>query len=122
MIETVRDAKAGDRDSRSCSRDGDAKARSPWSRIIPIGRPSASIDEALIDRLDELDPQHPGASDRASLVARLGRLASLEAPGTDARAAKNHWVALRKLGEIIALLGQAARFFRKNAGPASSVH
>ena len=37
--------------------------------------------KTLVDRLDELDAQDPGASDRAGLVARLDRAGQPQAPG-----------------------------------------
>ena len=40
-------------------------------------------------------------------------LASLRRQQADARAAGNDWVTLRKLGEIMRLLGQGARYHRK---------
>ena len=39
----------------------------------------------------------------------------------ESRAAHHDWLTLRELGEIIAMLGQAARYYRKSSG-AANVH
>ena len=81
-----------------------------------------SIDEALIERLDELTRRTQDQAVAQAWSVDWAALAGLRRQAADARAAKNLWVSLRKIAEIISLLGQAARFFRKSAGPASSVH
>jgi PPM family protein phosphatase len=79
------------------------------------------ISETLVDRLDELTHNIHDQAVAQAWSLDWAALATLRRQCADARAAKNHWVSLRKGGEIISVLGQAARFFRKNAGPASSV-
>jgi hypothetical protein len=81
-----------------------------------------SIDEALIERLDELTRRTQDQAVAQAWSVDWAALAGLRRQAADARAAKNLWVSLRKIAEIISLLGQAARYFRKSAGPASSVH
>jgi len=79
------------------------------------------INAALIDRLDEITRNIYEQAVAQAWSIDWAALATLRRQATEARTAKNHWVSLRKLGEIISVLGQAARFFRKNAGPPSSV-
>ena len=121
MIATIADATAGDLVSPSWSRGDDASVAFAWSKIILIEPSECPIDEALIDRLDELTRNVQEQAVAQAWSLDWAALASLRRQVADARAAKNQWVSLRKIGEIIALLGQAARFFRKNAGPASSL-
>jgi PPM family protein phosphatase len=78
------------------------------------------IDDAMIDRLDELTRNIQEQAVAQAWSLDWAALAGLRRQAADARAAKNRWVSLRKLAEIISLLGQAARFFRKTAGPAPS--
>jgi hypothetical protein len=80
------------------------------------------INEALIDRLDELARNIYDQAVAQAWSLDWAALATLRRQAADARAAKNVWVSLRKAGEIISVLGQAARFFRKNAGPAAPEH
>jgi serine/threonine protein phosphatase PrpC len=80
------------------------------------------INEALVDRLDELTRNIQEQAVAQAWSLDWAALATVRRQATDARTAKNHWVSLRKVGEIISMLGQAARFFRKNAGSASSEH
>lgn len=77
------------------------------------------INEALIDRLDELTRNIQEQAVAQAWSLDWAALATLRRQAADARTAKNHWVSLRKAGETISLLGQAARFFRKNAGAAA---
>ncbi|QEH36990.1 Serine/threonine phosphatase stp [Aquisphaera giovannonii] len=77
------------------------------------------IGEALLDRLSELTDRVREAAieqawsvDWAELTERRRKLA-------DARSGRRDWAALREVGEIIAMLGQAARFHRKNTGTAA---
>jgi PPM family protein phosphatase len=80
------------------------------------------IGDALVDRLDELTRNIYEQAVAQAWSIDWAALATLKRQLADAHSAKNHWISLRKLGEIISVLGQAARFFRKNAGPASPVH
>jgi serine/threonine protein phosphatase PrpC len=81
-----------------------------------------AIDDALIDRLDELTRNIQEQAVAQAWSLDWAALGSLRRQAADARAAKNRWVSLRKVAEIISLLGQAARFFRKTAGPAPSYY
>ncbi len=72
------------------------------------------IDEDLIGRLHDLTrtAQEQAVNQAWSIDWTL--LASLRRQESEARAAKNAWMALRKLGEIISLLGLGIRFHRKS--------
>jgi protein phosphatase len=80
----------------------------------PYRTAECPINEELIARLHELtrSTQEQAIEQAWSLDWTL--LASLRRQEADARDAQNAWVALRKLGEILYLLGQAARFHRKS--------
>jgi PPM family protein phosphatase len=71
------------------------------------------ISEDLIIRLDELTraAQEQAIEQASSIDWTL--LATLRRQQAEAKAAGNHWIALRKVGEIISLLGTGARFHRK---------
>ena len=79
-----------------------------------------AIDDALIDRLDELTRRIQDQAVAQAWSLDWAALGGLRRQAADARAAKNQWVSLRKIAEIVSLLGQAARFFRKSEG--SAVH
>jgi PPM family protein phosphatase len=81
-----------------------------------------AIDDAMIDRLDELTRNIQEQAVAQAWSVDWAALAGLRRQAADARAAKNAWVSLRKIAEIISLLGQAARFFKKTAGPAPSIY
>jgi PPM family protein phosphatase len=76
------------------------------------------MNEAMVDRLDELTRNVQEQAVAQAWSLDWAALATLRRQAADARTAKNHWVSLRKVGEIISVLGQSARFFRKNGGPA----
>jgi len=80
----------------------------------PYRTAQCPIDENLIARLHELTraAQEKAIEEAWSLDWTV--LAGLRRQEAEARAAKNSWVNLRKLGEIIYLLGQTARFHRKS--------
>ena len=80
------------------------------------------IDEALIHKYDELTRHIQDQAVAQAWALDWTALAALRRQLADARATGNPRSSLRKLGEIIALLGQAARFARKSAGPTSHVH
>ncbi len=80
------------------------------------------INDALIDRLDELSRHAQEQAIAQAWSLDWTQLATFRREFTEARAAANPRKALRKLGEIITLLGQAGRFARKSSGPASPVH
>ena len=68
------------------------------------------------------DRQGERTRHRAGMVHRLDRAGRPpRQAGRASRSAGNDWLTLRELGEIIALLGQAARFHRKNAN-AANIH
>jgi protein phosphatase len=71
------------------------------------------ISENLIIRLDELTRASQEQAIEQAWSIDWTSLATLRRQQAEARAAGNHWIALRKLGEIISLLGTGARFHRK---------
>jgi protein phosphatase len=74
------------------------------------------ISEDLIVRLDELTRAAQEQAIEQAWSIDWTALAGLRRQQADARAAGNHWVALRKIGEIISMLGTGARFHRKAVG------
>jgi PPM family protein phosphatase len=87
----------------------------------PYRTAECPINEALLERLEDLtrNVQEQAISQAWSLDWTA--LASLRRQATDAGGGKNQWVSLRKIGEMIALLGQAARFHRKSVTSAQSL-
>jgi len=79
------------------------------------------IDEALLDRLSELTDKAKELAIEQAWSVDWTELAGRRRKMVEARSAGNHWLTLRQLGELIAMLGQAARFHRKNSG-AANVH
>ncbi|MHB1557944.1 MAG: PP2C family protein-serine/threonine phosphatase [Isosphaeraceae bacterium] len=71
------------------------------------------ISEDLIIRLDELTRASQEQAIEQAWSIDWALLATLRRQQADARAAGNNWAALRKIGEIISLLGVGARFHRK---------
>jgi protein phosphatase len=88
----------------------------------PYRTAECPITPALIERLEELSRRVQEQAIEQAWSLDWTTLAVLRRQAADARTASNDWVALRKLGEVVALLGQGARFYRKSAGPASPVH
>jgi protein phosphatase len=80
---------------------------------------ACTINEELIDRLSDLcDRAREQAIEQAWSIDWT-ELASRRRKVAESRSANNAWLTLRELGEIIAMLGQAARFHRKSAGAAN---
>jgi protein phosphatase len=77
------------------------------------------IHDPLIDKLSELTDQTRELAIEQAWSVEWTELAGRRKKLAEAREARNSWVALRELGEIIAMLGQAARFHRKNASEAN---
>lgn len=77
------------------------------------------ITEALLDRLSQLTDRVREAAIEQAWSIDWTELARRRRKLAEARAAQNHWLALRELGEIVALLGQAARFHRRKSNAAS---
>jgi protein phosphatase len=85
----------------------------------PYRSTECPVNEGLIERLSELTEQARESAieqawsiDWTELAGRRRKLAEL-------RVGRNNWLTLRELGEIIAVLGQAARFHRKSTGTAT---
>ncbi len=72
------------------------------------------IDEDLIAKLHDLTRVAQEKAIEQAWSIDWTMLASLRRQETEARAAKNAWITLRKLGEIISLLGLGLRFHRKS--------
>jgi PPM family protein phosphatase len=87
----------------------------------PYRTAECNINETLVDRFDELTRNIQEQAIAQAWSLDWAALATLRRQATDARTAKNLWVSLRKAGDLIFMLGQAARFYRKNAGPATPV-
>jgi protein phosphatase len=75
-----------------------------------------TITEDLIIRLDELTRAAQEQAIEQAWSIDWTLLASLRRQEAEARAAGNHWSALRRIGEIISMLGIGARFHRKTVG------
>jgi protein phosphatase len=71
------------------------------------------IDEDLIIRLDELTRATQEQAIEQAWSIDWTLLATLRRQQSEARAAGNNWGALRKIGEVISMLGTGARFHRK---------
>ena len=77
---------------------------------------SCPIDEDLLSRLHDLTRTAQEQAIEQAWSIDWTLLASLRRQESEARAAKNAWMTLRKLGEIISLLGLGLRFHRKSGG------
>ncbi|MGO9467154.1 MAG: PP2C family protein-serine/threonine phosphatase [Isosphaeraceae bacterium] len=88
----------------------------------PYRTAECPITPALIERLEDLTRHIQEQAIEQAWSLDWTALAVLRRQAADARAASNIWVSLRKISEIIALLGQGARFHRKSTGPAAPVH
>ena len=88
----------------------------------PYRTAECPIDEALYDRLLELTRGSQEQAISQAWSVDWTTLASLRREAADSRTAGNYWAALRKLGEIMTLLGEAARYFRKTAGSTPFYH
>jgi len=121
--------------------DQDQRARHGWrSRLAGLirsrGRPGmhpaaedhpyrtaeCPIDGCLIDRLDELTRRIQEQAIEQTWSLDWTALASLRREAADARSTNHLWVTLRRQGEIICVLGEAARYFQKSTGPAPFFH
>jgi PPM family protein phosphatase len=79
----------------------------------PYRTADCPIDENLIIRLDELTRAAQEQAIEQAWSIDWTVLASLRRQQADARAAGNDWAALRKIGDVISMLGTGARFHRK---------
>jgi serine/threonine protein phosphatase PrpC len=73
------------------------------------------ITEQLLITLDELTRTAQELAIAQAWSLDWTELGNLRRQQTQARTAKNSWVTLRKIGEIMTVLGQAARFHRRAA-------
>jgi protein phosphatase len=76
------------------------------------------ITPALLDRLSELTDRARETAIEQAWSVDWTELASLRRKLAESRTSQKDWLTLRELGEIMALLGQAARFHRKKPGAA----
>jgi len=77
------------------------------------------IEEALIGRLSDLTDRVREAAIEQAWSVDWTELADHRRKLAESRAAHHDWLTLRELGELIAMLGQAARYFRKSSGAAN---
>ncbi len=77
------------------------------------------IDDAMIDRLDELTRNIQEQAVAQAWSLDWAALASLRRQAADARAAKNRWVSLRKIAEIISLARPGRPFLSQDRGAGS---
>jgi protein phosphatase len=82
----------------------------------PYRTAECPINEELIARLHELTRGVQEQAIEQAWSVDWTALTGLRRQEADARAAQNAWVTLRKTGEILYLLGEAARFQRKSVG------
>jgi protein phosphatase len=101
---------------------GGRGAAMPVSEEHPYRTAECAIDDALYDRLEELTRSSQEQAIAQAWSVDWTTLAGLRRKAADSRAAGNRWAALRTLGEIITLLGEAARYFRKTAGTTPFYH
>ena len=94
----------------------------PASEEHPYRTAECPIDDALYDRLEDLSRSSQEQAIAQAWSVDWTALAKLRREAADARAAGNQWKALRKLAEIMTLLGEAARYFRKTAGTTPFYH
>ncbi|MFI5461559.1 MAG: PP2C family protein-serine/threonine phosphatase [Isosphaerales bacterium] len=97
-------------------------AMHPAAEDHPYRTAECPIDGCLIDRLDELTRRIQEQAIEQTWSLDWTALASLRREAADARSTNNLWVTLRRQGEIICLLGEAARYFHKSTGPAPFFH
>ncbi len=88
----------------------------------PYRTAECPIDDALIDRLEELTRNAQEQAIAQAWSVDWTTLATLRREAADARSSGNRRIALRKIGEIMTLLGEAARFYRKTAGSTPFYH
>jgi protein phosphatase len=79
------------------------------------------ISDQLIDRLNNLVERVREVAIESAWSVDWTELSTRRKKLAEARIHRNSWVCLRELGEIISMLGQAARFHRKDSG-AANVH
>jgi protein phosphatase len=79
------------------------------------------LQPQMIEQLEELTRQVQNQAIAQAWSVDWSRLASFRREAAEAVSAENWWLALRKTGEIIAMLGSAARLHRKNSGAAGAV-
>jgi protein phosphatase len=87
------------------------------AEVQPHRTAECPIDLDLIDRLEELTRRNQELAIEQAWSLDWSSLTNLRREAADARTANRLWVSLRKQGEIIFLLGEAARYSRKAAGP-----
>jgi serine/threonine protein phosphatase PrpC len=81
-----------------------------------------ALDDALLERLGELTRLVQEQAIAQAWSVDWTALGALRRQAADARTAGNRWASLRTTGEIISLLGQSARFFRKASGQTPLLH
>jgi protein phosphatase len=103
-------------------RPGRRAATVPEDEEHPYRTADCTIDDALIERLEELTRSSQEQAIEQAWSVDWTTLALLRREAADSRSSGNRRGAIRKLGEIIALLGEAARYFRKTVGTTPFFH
>jgi serine/threonine protein phosphatase PrpC len=106
----------------SLFRPGRRAAAMPADEEHPYRTADCTIDDALIERFEELTRNSQEQAIAQAWSVDWSNLAMLRRDAADWRSTGNRRTALRKLGEIMTLLGEAARFFRKTAGTTPFYH
>jgi protein phosphatase len=101
---------------------GGRGAAVPQNEEQPYRTAECPIDDALYERLEELSRSSQEQAIAQAWSVDWTTLAALRRQAADKRAAGNRWAALRTLAEIMTLLGEAARYFRKTAGTTPFYH
>ena len=119
----------------TAARNGGVKGRlkDAFARLMSRRRPSATVVEEhlyrsadcpitaeLVESLDELTRRVQAAAVEQSWSIDWTNLATLRRIEAEALQAGNHRKALYQIGELIAMLGQAARYYKKGGGNGQS--
>ena len=94
----------------------------PADEEHPYRTAECPIDDALIERLEELTRKSREQAIEQAWSVDWTSFATLRRQAADARSAGNRRVSLRNIGEIMTLLGEAARYYRKTVGTTPFYH
>jgi protein phosphatase len=106
----------------SLIKPGSRSGATPAIEEHPYRTAECPIDDGLIDRLEELTRNTQEQAIAQAWSLDWTSLAALRRQASDSRAAGNRRSSLRKVGEIMTLLGEAGRYFRKTAGNTPFFH
>jgi PPM family protein phosphatase len=94
----------------------------PLGEEHTYGTADCTVDDTMIERIDEMTRHVQEQAIAQTWSIDWASLATLRRQLAEARTAQNRWVSLRKVGEIVTLLGQGARYFRKTSGATPFYH